>query len=72
MTTEIRFSDVRFADVAVPLWLPRTVDVHIKAPATGFPLRLGTSTSMNDIFRNVYHYAHYRRYRVVTKMVTPK
>ena len=74
LTTEITFSDVRFQDVAVPLWLPSTVEVHIKATATsfGFPLMLATSTSGDDIFRNVHHYTNYRRYRVTTKMISPK
>jgi hypothetical protein len=70
LTTEIGFSDVRFADVAVRLWLPRTVEVHVKATATrfGYPLINGG----DDIFRNVYHYTNYRRYRVATQMITPK
>lgn len=74
LTTEIRFSDVRFADVAVPLWLPRTVDVHIKSTAMGpgTSSRFATCKNGGDIFRNMHHYTNYRRYRVTSRMVTPK
>lgn len=60
-TTEITFSEVRFSDVAIPLWLPRDVNVYMKFT---FGARI-------QIFRNVHHYADYRRYRVSTKMLTP-
>jgi hypothetical protein len=82
LTTEIWFKDVRFADVAVPLWLPRTVDVHIKFRdlrtvsglgyvVFGTPWTLTTALHRGDIFRNLHHYTDYRRYRVNTKMITP-
>lgn len=74
LTTEIRFSDVRFADVAVPLWLPRTADVHIKSTAMGpgTSSRLATCKNGGDIFRNMHHYTNYRRFQVTSKMVAPK
>ena len=60
-TTEITFSEVRFSDVAIPLWLPRDVNVYMKF-TFGAPVQ---------IFRNVHHYSDYRRYRVSIKMLTP-
>ena len=60
-TTEIRFGEVRFADLAVPLWLPRDVNVYMKFSAG----------ALIEIFRNVHHYTDYRRYRVSTKILAP-
>ena len=64
-TTKVDFSEVRFADVPAPLWLPREVEVYVK---------LGKSAErMVDLeFRNIHHYSNYRRYRVSTQMVVPK
>jgi hypothetical protein len=60
-TTKISFTEVRFPDVAVPLWLPRDVNVYMKFTA-GAPVQ---------IFRNVHRYSDYRRYRVSTKILAP-
>lgn len=60
-TTEITFREVRFLDLAIPLWLPRDVNVYMKF----------TSGASMQVFRNVHHYADYRRYRVSTKILTP-
>jgi hypothetical protein len=77
-TTKIRFGEVRFGDVPVPLWLPRDVDVNLKFadPATRQhavnsrePLTFG---AFDAVFRNIHRYTNYRRYRVSTKMLTPQ
>lgn len=60
-TTEITFGEVRFADVPIPLWLPRDVSVYIKF----------TSAAPIQVFHNVHHYGDYRRFRVSTKILTP-
>ena len=71
-TTTITYSEVRFADQAAPLWLPRDVDVHIKftealaGGASDFASRL-----MDQTFRNIHHYSKYLLYRVSTKIVVP-
>jgi hypothetical protein len=64
-TTKVNFNEVRFTDVATPLWLPREVNVYV---------RLGKSPErqVELEFRNVHHYTDYRRYRVSTKMVSPQ
>jgi hypothetical protein len=76
-TTKIRFFEVRFADVPVPLWLPREVDVDLKfadpavkqdAVNSQEPVAFG---AFDTVFRNVHRYTDYRRYRVSTKMLTP-
>lgn len=76
-TTKIRFSEVRFGDVPVPLWLPRDVDVNLKfadpaarqhAVNSREPLTFG---AFDAVFRNIHRYTNYRRYRVSTKMLTP-
>lgn len=76
-TTKIRFSEVRFGDVPVPLWLPRDVDVNLKfadpaarqhAVNSRGPLTFG---AFDAVFRNIHRYTNYRRYRVSTKMLTP-
>lgn len=63
-TTEVTFSEVRFADIPVPLWLPRDVAVYLK---------LGQSLDRPYVarFQNKHHYQNYRRYRVSTKMLAP-
>jgi hypothetical protein len=63
-TTKVNFSEVRFADVATPLWLPHDVNVYVK-------LGKFADRPMELEFRNVHHYTDYRRYRVSSKMVTP-
>jgi hypothetical protein len=71
-TTTITYSEVRFADQAAPLWLPRDVDVHIKfteplaGGASDFASRL-----IDQTFRNIHHYSKYLLYRVSTKIVVP-
>jgi hypothetical protein len=64
-TTKVSFSEVRFADVATPLWLPREVNVYVK-------LGKNADRLVELEFRNVHHYTDYRRYRVSTKMVAPQ
>ena len=58
LTTEIRFVGVHLQDLAQPLWLPGDVDVYI-----------GINKQK---FRNVHHYAKYRRYRVSAKIMVPQ
>jgi len=64
-TTKVDFSEIRFADVSMPLWLPREVQVYVK-------LRKSAERIVDLEFRNVHHYSNYRRYRVSTQMVVPK
>jgi hypothetical protein len=64
-TTKVKFGEVRLADVATPLWLPREVNVNIKFGEFG-------DRRVGEAFQNVHHYTNYRRYRVSSKMVTPK
>jgi hypothetical protein len=77
-TTKVRFGEKRFPDVAVPLWLPRDVNVYIKLTDVSVIPNLGNSGKAatlgisGEAFRNVHHYTNYRRYRVSSKMVTPQ
>jgi hypothetical protein len=64
-TTKVSFSEVQFADVATPLWLPREVSVYMK-------LGKNADRLVELEFRNVHHYTDYRRYRVSTQMVVPQ
>jgi hypothetical protein len=61
-TTEITFKEVRFSDLASPLWLPREVTINVKFTA-------GASV---EIVRNTHAYTNYRRYQVSTKILAPK
>jgi hypothetical protein len=64
-TTKVGFTEVRLADVAAPLWLPRDVSVYLKVGRyAGHPFE--------EEFRNVHHYSDYRRYRVSTRIVSPQ
>jgi len=63
-TTKVDFSEVRFADIATPLWLPRDVNVDVKLGKTA-------ERFVEVEFRNVHRYTDYRRYRVNTKIVSP-
>ncbi len=58
LTTEVTFVGVQLRDVPNPLWLPSEVDVYIE---------IGKQK-----FRNVHHYANYRRYRVSVKIGDPQ
>jgi hypothetical protein len=60
-TTEITFKEVRFSDLAFPLWLPRDVNINVKFTA-------GASI---EIVRNTHRYTDYRRYHVSTKILAP-
>jgi hypothetical protein len=60
-TTEITFKEVRFSDLAIPLWLPRDVNINVKFTA-------GASI---EIVRNTHRYTDYRRYQVSTKILAP-
>ncbi|HTZ49171.1 MAG TPA: hypothetical protein VMH20_16375 [Verrucomicrobiae bacterium] len=64
-TTKVNFSEVRLADIATPLWLPKDVDVYLK---------LGKSQQrlVPIAYRNIHHYSDYRRYRVAVKMLPPQ
>ncbi len=64
-TTKVDFTEVRFTDVATPLWLPRDVTVYLK-------LGRFQDRPFDEAFRNVHHYTNYRRYRVAVKMVAPQ
>jgi hypothetical protein len=64
-TTKVDFSEVTFADVATPLWLPRDVNVYVK-------LGKLDDRHFEEAFRNVHRYTNYRRYRVSTKMMAPQ
>jgi hypothetical protein len=64
-TTKVDFGETRLADVASPLWLPRTVNVYVQIGAEG-------DRSSKEQFRNMHHYSNYRRYRVSTRMVAPQ
>jgi hypothetical protein len=64
-TTKVNFSEVQFADVATPLWLPREVIVYMK-------LGKNIDRFFEEEFRNVHHYKNYRRYRVSSRMVAPQ
>ena len=57
LTTDVTFGQVRLQDLPNSLWLPSDVDVYID---------IG-----NEKFRNLHHYANYRRYRVAVKVGTP-
>jgi hypothetical protein len=69
-TTTINFAEVRFVDVAKPLWLPRDVHVYIKF-GSDYEFVISPSVQPGEIFQNTHHYSNYRRYRVATKMVAP-
>ena len=58
LTTEVTFVGVQLQDVPNPLWLPSEVDVYIEIGG--------------QRFRNVHHYANYRRYRVSVKIMAPQ
>ncbi|HEX2665758.1 MAG TPA: hypothetical protein VHM93_23220 [Candidatus Acidoferrum sp.] len=60
-TTEITFKEVRFSDLAIPLWLPRDVNINVRFTA-------GASV---EIVRNTHRYTDYRRYQVSTKILSP-
>jgi hypothetical protein len=64
-TTKINFSEVRLADIATPLWLPKDVDVYLKIGKSQEQL-------VPIAFRNIHHYSDYRRYRVAVKMLPPQ
>jgi hypothetical protein len=76
----VTFTEVRFADVAPPLWLPRDVDVYIKfgffspqldsedSPASA----IVTALRPGETFRSTHHYSNYRRYLVTAKMLVPE
>jgi hypothetical protein len=67
-TTDVIFSEVRLADVAAALWLPKDVKVNvvIKGPDS-------ENRHRQEIqYRNEHHYSDYRRYRVSVKMVSPQ
>lgn len=66
-TTDVTFSEVRLADVAMPLWLPQDVKVDVR-----FKKHDSENGRTQEIsFRNDHHYSEYRRYRVSVKMVAP-
>jgi hypothetical protein len=79
-TTTVTFTEVRFADVATPLWLPGDVGVYMKFGFFSAQLdsedsptsAIVTALRPGETFRNVHHYSNYRRYRVTTKMLVPK
>ena len=58
LTTDVTFARVRLQEVPNPLWLPSDVDEYIE---------IG-----NEKFRNLRHYANYRRYRVAVNIGTPQ
>lgn len=65
-TTRVNFSEVHLPDLSTPLWLPRDFSVSAK-------FRGADDANLLSLqFENLHHYTHYRRYRVSTKMVTPK
>jgi hypothetical protein len=69
-TTTINFAQVRFVDVAKPLWLPRDVHVYIKF-GSDYEFVISTSVQPGEVFQNTHRYSNYRRYRVASKMVNP-
>jgi VWFA-related protein len=64
-TTRVEFSEVRFADLTTPLWLPRDVNVYVKLANFG-------DRHFEEAFRNVHQYTNYQRYRVSIKMMAPQ
>lgn len=76
-TTKITYSEVRFADLATPLWLPLDVNVYIRFTDRSEALQYGNQAEVVDLgprvtdqtFRNVHHYSSYQRYRVSTKIL---
>ena len=54
LTTDVTFSQVRLKDSATLLWLPDNVAVSIEIA--------------NERYRNLHHYANYRRYQVTAKI----
>ena len=76
-TTRIVYSEIRLADLATPLWLPRDVNVYIRfadfSEAEQPEILADLGSRLNDeSFRNIHHYSNYRRYRVSTKIRGPK
>lgn len=67
-TTDVIFSEVRLADVAAPLWLPR--DVKVNVAIKGPDSENGHAQEIR--YRNEHHYSDYRRYRVSVKMISPQ
>ena len=76
-TTKIRFTEVRFGGVPVPLWLPLDVEVNLKftgPTAKQYVLKSEESPTFgasDSLFRNIHRYTDYRRYSVSTKILTP-
>lgn len=65
-TTRLNFSEVHLPDLSTPLWLPRDVSVSVKFRGAD------DANSLSRQFENLHHHTNYRRYRVSTKMATPK
>lgn len=76
-TTKITYSEVRFADLATPLWLPHDVNVYIRFTDLSEALQYGNQGDVVDLgphvtdqtFRNMHRYSNYQRYRVSTKIL---
>lgn len=76
-TTKITYSEVRFADLATPLWLPHDVNVYIRSTDLSEALQYGNQGDVVDLgphvtdqtFRNMHRYSNYQRYRVSTKIL---
>jgi hypothetical protein len=67
-TTDVMFSEVRLADVPMPLWLPKDVKVDVR-----YKKHDSENGRIQEVsFRNEHHYSEYRRYRVSVKMVAPQ
>lgn len=63
-TTEVNFSEIRFQDIANPLWLPQDVKVYLTVKE--FDSIRHRFYEKN--FRNEHRYTGYRRYRVSVKI----
>ena len=64
-TTEVTLSEVQLADIAAPLWLPRTVRVYVE-----FTTHNGYVDKFFELsYTNEHRYSDYQRYRVKTKVV---
>jgi hypothetical protein len=71
-TTVVKFSEVRFKDVATPLWLPSDVKVYLNVSAGNRSCECDALHSPRvRYFRNEHHYVDYRRYRVAVKLGAP-
>jgi hypothetical protein len=76
-TTKIAYSEVRFADLAMPLWLPHDVNVYVRFTDRSEALQYGNQGDVVDLgphvtdqtFRNMHRYSNYQRYRVSTKIL---